>query len=53
VIVVPTDEESVIASACKNNIGEMTKKYLSRWENEGGTTAQSFAQTIPKPVIKD
>ena len=57
VVVIPTDEEIVMAIACKSKIGDLTKKALSRWENEGGKTAQSFVQPFlqhaTKPVIKD
>jgi acetate kinase len=36
VFVIKTDEESVMANACKNTINEMPEKALLRWENEGG-----------------
>ncbi len=36
VLVIPTNEELVMAHACKSIIGELSKKSLLRWENEGG-----------------
>jgi acetate kinase len=40
VIVIPTDEEFVMANACKSNTSEQMKKVLLRWENEGGQAAK-------------
>lgn len=40
VIIIPTDEELVIANACKSNTSEQMKKALLRWENEGGKAAK-------------
>jgi acetate kinase len=36
VIVIPTDEELMMAKVCKSNTSEQMKKALLRWENEGG-----------------
>jgi acetate kinase len=47
VIVVATDEELVMANACKNNSSEQMKKALLRWENEGGKAAKTTAQAKP------
>jgi acetate kinase len=40
VIIIPTDEELVMANACKSNTSEQMKKALLRWENEGGKAAR-------------
>lgn len=40
VMTIPTDEELVMATACKSNTSEQMKKALLRWENEGGKAAR-------------
>jgi len=52
VLIIPTDEEFVMANACKSNTSEQMKKALLQWENEGGKAAKGPIQrTLESDVV--